>query len=278
MIKTYFSSVIIKPPYTRRFSIFIVINLILRSTTMNTFRQYILALGLLLIIFLALDITETLPHYIMPYHYCLFISLLASLNVYRDDAEPYPFLKFFPPLLFATLIVEIWGTYWGLQGTRNTMLYNLFFLQWVCLYLGILSIIITNRLAKMIIWVVIVLYATYTAINGMFIQGMKTITTVTNSFGCLLIVAVCIYYFLELFRQPKSVDLKHNPAFWICTGLLFYCCCAVPLYGFFSLWMNTPIVKNNFGHINNFINIFLYTLFTIGFLCLKAPKYSSSSS
>lgn len=245
---------------------------------MNNVRLYRLFLLVLLIVFLILDVTKILPHYIMPLHYCLFICLLASLEVYRDVAAPYPYLKFFPPILFSGIIVELWGSYWGLQGVRNAMLFNLFFLQWICIYLGVLSLIINNIIVKRIVWGLIAAFGIYATVNGLYIQGMKTITTVSNSFGCLLIVAVCIYYFLELFRQPKSVDLKHNPAFWICTGLLFYCCCAVPLYGFFSLWMNTPIVRDNFGHINNFINIFLYTLFTIGFLCLKTPKYSSSSS
>jgi hypothetical protein len=245
---------------------------------MNFIRIYHFALALLFVALIILDVMGILPHYIMPYHYCLFICLLISLHVYRDNAASYSYLKFFPPLLFSALIVELWGSFWGLQGVRNAMLYNLFFLQWVCIYLGILSLIITNIIVKRIVWGFIVAFGIYTAVNGLYIQGMKVPTTVTNSFGCLLIVAVCIYYFLELFRRPKSVDLKHNPAFWICTGLLFYCCCAVPLYGFYSLWMDTPIVRNNLGHINNFINIFLYTLFTIGFLCLKTPKYSSSSS
>jgi uncharacterized membrane protein len=244
---------------------------------MNYLRLYYYFLAMVLVILLTLNYCPVFPPYIRAYHTFLTVCLLTSLLVYREGTESYVYLKFFPPFLFLTLIVEIWGAYTSSLGLRNAMLYNLFFLQWVCIFLGILSIIIKNSIAKKIVWGIIVLFAAYATINGLYIR-MKTISTVTNSLGCLLIVIVCIYYFLELFRQPKSVDLRHNPAFWICTGLLFYCCCAVPLYGFFTLWMNTPIVRDNLGHINNYLNIFLYTLFTIGFLCLKTPKYSSSSS
>ena len=84
---------------------------------------------------------------------------------------------------------------------------------------------------KKVIRIIMILYALIAIINIIFIQKMKAFHTVTYAFGCLLIVAVCIYYFFELFKIPKSVKLKNNPAFWICSGLLFFYCCGFPLFG-----------------------------------------------
>ncbi|MGZ8557320.1 MAG: hypothetical protein ACXWWC_03260, partial [Chitinophagaceae bacterium] len=78
---------------------------------------------------------------------------------------------------------------------------------------------------KKIIKAVLLIYALTSTVNIIFIQKMKAFHTITYSLGCLLIVIFCFYYFLELFKLPKSVKLKNNPAFWICTGLLFFYCC-----------------------------------------------------
>jgi hypothetical protein len=214
------------------------------------------------------------------HHYFLLISLLASLYCYRKEASNYFFLKLFPPFLLMTLMAELLGTKLAEMSARaaNGALYNLFSTQWVCFYLLVLSLIISNRVAKMILWVSIPVYATIVTVNLFYFHKTTLFHTVTYSFGLFMIVVACIFYFFELFRLPKSVDLKRNPAFWICSGLLFFCCCGVPLYGFIELWANIPLVAKNFDNINQFINTFLYILFTIGFLCLKIPKYSSSSS
>lgn len=215
------------------------------------------------------------------HHYFLLISLLASLLSYRKEARNYLFLKFFPPFLMITLVAELWGAKLAAQRamSANQVLYNFFSTQWVCFYLGILSFVITNRFAKRALWVAVPVYAATVTINVLFISKINLFHYVTYSLGLLLVVMACIFYFFELFRLPKSVDLKSNPAFWICSGLLFYCCCGVPLYGFIELWQKYPIIAKNFDNINIFINTFLYTLLTIGFLCLKpTPKYSSSSS
>ena len=123
------------------------------------------------------------------------------------------------------------------------------------------------------------LYALTAVINIVFIQKMKAFHTVTYAFGCLLIVVVCIFYFLELFRNPKSVKLTSNPAFWICSGLLFFYCCGFPLYGLLNFISGISLIINNFFAIIIILNIFLYSLFTIAFLCrLKIRKYTSLPS
>ena len=205
------------------------------------------------------------------------ISFLASLSVYFISKNAPFYLKLFPPFLLATLAVESFGSYLSSIRKPNVWLYNFFTVFEFCFYLFVISLIITDIQKKKIIRIMLILYAIVTVVNIIFIQKMKMFHTVTYALGCLLIVIVCIYYFLELFRNPKSVKLTNNPAFWICSGLLFFYCCGFPLYGLtnFISGISKLIIKNFFAIII-ILNIFLYSLFTIAFLCrLKIRKYTS---
>jgi hypothetical protein len=201
---------------------------------------------------------------------------LISLAVYRIHVKELQYLKLFPPILFITLVIELIGLYMGMRGRANITMYNFFSVFWICYYLFILSAIVKNKTAKRIIWGTIVAYMIAAVVNILFIQGKNVLHTVTYSLGLLLIVFFCIYYFFELFRHARAVDLKRNPAFWICSGLLFYCCCGFPLYGFINVWAKVPFIVKSFQHIVSILNIFLYTLLSIGFLCSKTRKYTLS--
>ena len=206
------------------------------------------------------------------------LSFLASLVVYFRGKNDYPYLKLFPPFLLITLAVELVGSYLSSINKNNIMLYNFFSVVWICFYLFIVSLIISNVRAKRIMHITTIIYSLVAIVNIVFIQKLKTFHTVTYSFGFLLIVIFCIYFFYEMFRMPRSVNLKNNPGFWICSGLLFFCCCGFPLYGFINVWAKIPFMVKNLISIFSILNIFLYSLFTIGFLCLKTQKYSTSQS
>lgn len=213
------------------------------------------------------------------YIYFIALSFLVSLSVFHKFRGFLFYLKLFPPFLFATLIAEISGSYLWSVGKNNLSLYNFFTAFEFCFYLWIISLVINNIRAKKIIRIVSVFYALSAIANILFIQKMKTFHTVTYSFGCLLVVAFCIYYFFELFRIPKSIKLKNNPAFWICSGLLFFYCCGFPLYGLINYWSGiSTLITNSFDHIVTILNIFLYSLFTIAFLCIRTRKYTLSPS
>src|SRR5688500_12828988 len=163
--------------------------------------------------------------------YMLFIaiSFLVGLSIYSVRRNVPNYLKLLPPFLLLTLIVELLGAYLASINKNNLLMYNLYTVVSVCFYLFIVKNIITNLRVKRIIDVTIGLYTIITLINIFYIQGVNTFNTVTFVLGCLLLVIFCIYYFFELFSFAKSMDLKRNPAFWICCGLLFFYACSLPL-------------------------------------------------
>ncbi len=214
------------------------------------------------------------------YTYFIAFSFLVSLSVYFTAEKSPLYLKLFPPYLLLTLIAESLGPYLSSIRINNLALYNFFTVFEFCFYLWVINLIISKERIKKIIHLVILLYIIISIGNIIFVQQMKTFHTVTYALGCLLVAIFCIYYFLELFRYPKSVKLKNNPAFWICSGLLFFYCCGFPLYGLTNYLSDiSPLIIKNFYSIIIILNIFLYSLFTIAFLCrLKTRKYTSLQS
>ncbi len=214
------------------------------------------------------------------YVYFIAISFLTSLSVYWFSKKPPFYLKLFPPFLLITLTIEIIGSYLSHIRKPNLWLYNFFTVFEFCFYLFVISLIISDSKMKKIIRISMVFYALGSIVNIIFIQEMKAFHTGSYAIGCLLIVAVCAYYFFELFKLPKSVKLKNNPAFWISSGLLFFYCCGFPLYGLTNFISGiSKLIIRNFYSIIIILNIFLYSLFTIAFLCrLKTIKYTSSPS
>lgn len=209
------------------------------------------------------------------YTYFIAISFLGSLLVYRTPGLYY--LKLFPPFLLLTLIIEVYSSYLYEAGKSNIPIYNFFSALEFCFYLLVISIIVKRRKATLIIRYIIVLYACTATANILFIQGISTFHTITYSAGCLLVVTFCIYYFYELFRIPDSGKLEFNPAFWICTGLLFFYCCSFPLYGLILYWSSKwKLMVDSFTMIITVLNIFLYCLFTIAFLCTRVRSFTLS--
>ena len=230
----------------------------------------------LILVFILLILMGFLPIYI----YIILISLLASLFVYSNPNPNHKYLKSFPPFLIATIIIEVLASYFWSIGKNNMLLYNSFTAIEFCFYLWIISRIIKSKRVKKIILITVIFYFISALINILFIQGMKTFHNITYSLGCLLVVVFCIYYFLELFRLPKSEKLYTNPAFWISSALLFFYCCSFPLYGLIIYWDKKipKLILNNLENIFTILNISLYSLFTIAFLCIRTRKSTLSQS
>lgn len=210
------------------------------------------------------------------YFYFIALCLIVALFVYSKTKHP--LFKYFPIFLFATLSTEFVGNYLKSINKPNAILYNFFSIAEFVFYIVIIREIIKSpKVKKIMLWGVI-LYSVISFSNIVFFQGIDRFHTVTYSLGCLFIVISCAYYFFEIFRLPGSEKLLTNPAFWICSGLLFFYCCSFPLYAFLNYWWRFSWMRKGFTDIINILNIFLYSMFIIAFLCSRTRKYTLSSS
>ncbi len=208
------------------------------------------------------------------YYYFILASFLASLTVYSWH-YPKLYLRLFPFFLLLTLIIEALGSYASEHGRNNMYLYNYFSTFEFLFYMWMISNIISSKRIRYLMWITMAVYAIITVLNILLIVKKTELHVTTYAAGCLLVVMFCIYYFLELFRRPKSVVLSRTPEFWICSGLLFFYCCGFPLYALITFWGDLVIA--NFVFIITILNSFLYSLFAIAFLCrINSRKYTLS--
>jgi hypothetical protein len=180
-----------------------------------------------------------------------------------------------PFFLLTTFLLESYSLYLWNEGKQNVHVYNFFTIFEFCYYLFLISRIIANSKARRLILGALLVYPIIALLNILFTQK-NVFHSVTYSLGCLLVVACSVYYFFELFQRPKSSSLLREPAFWICTGLLFYYSCSLPLMGAINFLKSIPpLLFNNTVTFLNILNILLYSLFTIAFLCQsKIQRYT----
>ena len=150
----------------------------------------------------------------------------------------------------------------------NAIVYNIYTIIEFSFYLFILKEIISSKVNKKRILYIIAGFVLIALINILFGQKWNDWNSITYAVGSLVTVTIIIYYFFELFRRPKATDLKKDPAFWICTGVLFFFCCSFPLFGLSNLLVNAPrVIIRNLEAIIIILNCLLYSLFTIAFFC-----------
>ena len=194
------------------------------------------------------------------------ICFIASLTLFFQGAVP-SYLKTWPFFLLITISVEITSYFLIKNRESVTMLFIIFTAFEFVYYLFIISCSIHNVKVRKLLWWLIAIYPVLVTINRAFIQT-ATFHTITYSIGCLLVVAACIYYFFELFQITNSVSLIKEPPFWICSGLLFFYCCTFPLIGLWNQLRGLPeIILENLNAILQLLNVLLYSLFSIAFLC-----------
>ncbi len=206
----------------------------------------------------------------------IFISLCSGTFICLKKNAP-SYIKPFPFFLLATICVELTALLLFYKKISNTILYNIFTSCEFIFYFYILRLIIKNKKAKKIILTCLFIFPFLCAYEIIFVMKHDGFHSITYALGCLIIVSMCVYYFLELFQLPQSIDLKREPAFWICSGLLFYYTCSFPLFAFVNYLNNLPVfVAKNLSLLVSLTNYLLYTSFTISFLCrLKTSNFSA---
>uniref|UniRef100_UPI0040487971 hypothetical protein n=3 Tax=Roseivirga sp. TaxID=1964215 RepID=UPI0040487971 len=94
----------------------------------------------------------------------------------------------------------------------------LLFLMMTLIYSSLLSELISPWIFKYSIWA----FLTFSVINGLFIQSIKSFNSNTVSVSTLLFVVYSLTFFYRLIRFPAKNDLRKNPMIWFNVGVLTY--------------------------------------------------------
>jgi hypothetical protein len=214
----------------------------------------------------------------IPFEY-YFIALSMLVGFATQLGRPTAlYQRMFPFFLLIALCTEITAWRLSVNSLPNAALYNFFSVAAFLFYMSVIMQEVFALKAKRAIKYVMIIYTIISLINILFIQKIHIFHTMTFSIGCLVIVVTCLYYFYELFQVPRSIDLKKEPAFWIVSGLVFYYLCTLPILGALNYLYTFPdVISASIEQIITILNVLLYSLFTIAFLCRISFRRSTSS-
>ncbi len=201
------------------------------------------------------------------YYMVIFIGVGLSSFLYLKKENPL-YLKTFSPFLVFSLIIEYCSTFLANKGIHTIPLYNVSSIIEFCFYLWVFYNIIKTKVFKKIIAFLFVGFPFISIMNIFFLQGIGNFNSITYSLGCLMLIFFSILYFFELFNVQSSYRLSNDPAFWICTALLFFYCVSFPVY------VSTNLMKHFSKKLEDVIyplvyilNIIMYSLFCVAFVC-----------
>jgi|YelNatPaOPRAMG01_1025707.scaffolds.fasta_scaffold00066_8 hypothetical protein len=199
--------------------------------------------------------------------YFILFSLISSIIylILEKKISPISSISFF---LLVTLIIELVANHRSHQNKSNIEIYNIYIFLNFLFFINLIKQFTTKKIAKKIFNIIIFLYLIFSFVIIFLIQGIHKFGTIAYAVGCILIVFGCAYYFIEILLRPTPVTLVRNPEFWVCSGLFFFYAVSFPIYGFTNFVMSLPSAfLRNFNLFIQILNIILYTMFSIAFLC-----------
>ncbi len=131
------------------------------------------------------------------------------------------------------------------------------------------------RQAIQISIIVVVISALVYAYN----VGVHLPNSYTFMLAAALLVVWASLYFYELYHRQETYQLSQLPEFWIAAGVLVFYAGTFFQMGLFTYLVRSgnKTLADRLYFINHFLNVFLYSLYAIGFLC-RTPKKSPSLS
>jgi hypothetical protein len=200
----------------------------------------------------------------------IFISTLTGLYNYKRSAL---YLKAFALLLVLTTIIEITGHF-----TKNNLwMFNLFgIVEFSTIILIYRSLFISSKLKKLLLFFTILLGLGYLT-SWVFFQGLNTFNNYNIAFSCVLVTITVLLYYHQLLKYNNPEPLVRVPMFWISTGILIFYACNIFFMGLLNyimrVSMDLAIQLYNIIHI---LNIIMYSLYSIGFICSATSRKSHS--
>ncbi len=196
------------------------------------------------------------------------IAFISSLISFRLD---YPFhLKLFSILLGLTFVVEFFVTFIEkkFHYKNNYWIYNAFTLVefWVYAY-WYYSITTIKNLKKVMLFFLFA-FPVFWFITVFFVFGFNVWNSYVIIVGSFFSIVFVASYYYQLISSPSLTVLRLQPEFWIATGMLIFYLGALPYFGMLNFLMkNHMSVAVTLLTVLITLDIFMYLLFSYGFLC-----------
>jgi hypothetical protein len=203
------------------------------------------------------------------YYTAMALALLASLRGYNQRKY-----VLFIPLLALSLLVELTREVTDDTNSINAALSLFIAVEYTLLSLIISNFLYSQRTKRLIRYSILVLVPVF-----LLIQIKLSGTSYAYKYLDLLIAApfLCIWTILYLYEsamREEEVEVSRDPMFWISLGNLLFFSGSFFSYGFGNYMVQKGELELSeiIFWIARILNILLYIMYIIGFLCLPPKK------
>lgn len=206
----------------------------------------------------------------------LFLSFIASLNIYAQSARPI-YLKLFPVFLLLTLTVEIASYTIAQRGDDNSFIYHLFFPLEFTFYLFVAYNLLSSSRLKTAIVISAFIYLIAIVVYYS-IATVEKFPTLAYCGGACLVILFYVFYLFEIVKLPIHLTPKREEGFWIFVGVLLYYSATLPIWiciRFMDSFSNNTL--NYFSTLLMIMNYTLYVSFIVAFMCKSLFKKKDES-
>lgn len=199
-----------------------------------------------------------------------FVAFLTALFQFSKIKQTN--YRYFIPYLFFIVLYEIGSVYnWFSINHTNLWISNITMTFTFIFYSVFLLNALKRTLFKKRIKFLIFLSVFFSLINNVFVQGFWKLNTITILFQYSLLILITCYYFYELMNYTERLIVIELPAFWLNTGLLFFCLAQFLFFSAFGYmaYKGSHEFNNLFYVISNIANAILYSCLTVSFLCFN---------
>lgn len=182
-------------------------------------------------------------------------------------------------LLGYMLVSETVGYYFRIHGLNHNFLFYIYqpieyiFLSY--LYAAHCTNQITGLWIRRIGWAFVVFSVVYIIWSWMDSRLQKD-TFELSIIEWMLILGLVLHYFYDLYQNDSLINITVQPLFWISVGnFLFYSGTFFVMGLLEEVKKTDPALADRLFLINTFLNILLYTFWSIGFLCLRKSTRKS---
>jgi hypothetical protein len=203
------------------------------------------------------------------YYSMLVVALVGSFFGYNNKKY-----WLFIPLIAISLGIEILR---DLLPDDSLVEPSILLFQVIAEY-SILSLIISHFIQsptkkKIIIGSIVVVIPLFILLQIFLISRYPTYTYLNNTIEAPFICLWTILYLFEVARHEYEFEISTNPMFWISLGNLLFYSGSFFSYAFGSYLMSADAKGGDtIFLIAQILNILLYILYFIGFLCLRLRK------
>lgn len=214
--------------------------------------------------------------YLIPMFLCAIISIRSF--IWKSQIQ----FKILSVLLLLTLFIESFAiawewvlhkTSWWSFNQSNLWVYNGCLTIRHILTALFFQNIIKDTKWKRIIVLSIVPFFFFAIFNYFLLQTPFNVNSFTIILSNVILVFVSLLYFKQLLDDSKIIRLSKKSEVWITLGIFIYYTGTLPFFILFNkLISSNSSLLSSFLFINDTLNIIMYSLLLIGFLCLPQTQ------